>query len=71
MGVSNRWGYDSLYNINYDNSTLQKMKFDKKLINRVINQRWMIRVYLTQLKLEIQTIRELNKFIDVELNENN
>ena len=71
VGVSNRWGYDSLYNINYDNSTLQKMKFDKKLINRLINQRWMIRIYLTQLKLEIQTIRELNKFIDVELNENN
>lgn len=63
----NEWGYDSIYNINYDNNALQKMQFDKKLINRLINQRWIMRIYLIQLKLEIEKIRELNKLIDREL----
>ena len=65
----NEWGYDSIYNINYDNNALQKMQFDKKLINRLINQRWIMRIYLIQLKLEIEKIRELNKLIDRELKE--
>jgi len=64
---SNEWGYDSLYNINYDNNTLQKMQFDKKFINKLINQRWMMRIYLIQLKLDIEKIRELNILIDNEL----
>lgn len=63
----NKWGYDSVYNINYDNNALQKMQLDKKLINRLINQRWIMRIYLIQLKLEIEKIRELNKLIDREL----
>ena len=67
---SNRWGYDSIYNMNYDDSSLEKMQFDKKLINRLINQRWIMRIYLIQLKLEIKKISELNKFIDIELNKN-
>ena len=46
------------------------MQFDKKLINRLINQRWIMRIYLIQLKLEIKKISELNKFIDIELNKN-
>ena len=66
---SNEWGYDSLYNINYDNNTLQKMQFDKKFINKLINQRWMMRIYLIQLKLDIEKIRELNILIDNELKE--
>ena len=63
----NEWGYDSIYNINYDNNALQKMQFDKKFINKLINQRWIMRIYLIQLKLEIEKIRELNKLIDREL----
>ena len=65
----NEWGYDSIYNINYDNNALQKMQFDKKFINRLINQRWIMRIYLIQLKLEIDKIRELNMLIDRELKE--
>ena len=65
----NKWGYDSIYNINYDYNTLQKMQFDKKFINRLLNQRWIMRIYLIQLKLEIEKIRELNKLIDSELKE--
>ena len=57
----------SIYNINYDNNALQKMQFDKKFINRLINQRWIMRIYLIQMKLEIEKIRELNKLIDREL----
>lgn len=64
---TNEWGYDSIYNINYDNNALQKMQFDKKLINKLINQRWIMRIYLIQLKLEIEKIRELHKLIDREL----